>query len=81
MATWPSVRPRKLERQPVTRRPYARKTIRQALLLLTADVGHVRDARDLAILVHADVLVFDVPPSLRQSRRGCKAIVGARDAV
>src|SRR5438874_4933960 len=35
-------------------------------LLLAADVRHVRDARDLAVLVHADVLVVDRVVVFRQ---------------
>src|SRR5262245_10770308 len=36
------------------------------LLLLAADVGHVRHARDLPVLVHADVLVADRVVVFRQ---------------
>src|SRR5262249_40513532 len=35
-------------------------------LLLATDVGHVRDARDLAVLIHADVLVVDRVVVFRQ---------------
>src|SRR5262245_24549351 len=51
--------PPKAERPPVFRRPPIRMVSRRSTLLLAPVVGHVRDARDLAVLVHADVLVAD----------------------
>src|SRR6185295_9696684 len=42
-----------------TRELRRRVPLKGASLLLAADVGHVGDARDLPVLVHADVLVVD----------------------
>src|SRR6185436_18019892 len=48
-----------------TSRPASRPVVTRTLFL-AADIGHMGDARDLAVLVHADVLVVDRVVVVRQ---------------